>query len=84
MVAVFTSVNISTWEQEQWLAYSNDAPEYKTFECYENNPVINKLNLDGEKKINIRDPAIYEWEDYFVLFVNQDNRSMIFNSPDMK
>lgn len=85
LVLMFTSFNISTQEQEQWIAYSNDAPMYRTFEYYENNPVINQLNLEGEKSINFRDPQIYEWKTgQFVTFISQDNKSMIYNSPDMK
>lgn len=84
MVAIFTAHNRSSDEEEQWLAYSNDGPEYEHFEFYENNPVITKLNYDPSKPLNFRDPSIYEWEDYYVLFIAQDNRSLIYNSHDMK
>nr|QIX12404.1 MDL1 [Mayetiola destructor] len=84
IILLFTSNNMSTAEQEQWIAYSNDAPEYKTFEYYKNNPVIKKLNLEGEKSINFRDPQIIEWETgQYVTLITQDNKSMIYNSRDM-
>lgn len=84
LVAIFTAHNRSSDEEEQWLAYSNDGPGYEHFEFYENNPVIAKLNSEQSKPLNFRDPSIYQWEDYYVLFIAQDNRSMIYNSPDMK
>lgn len=84
LIAIFTAHNTTTNEQEQWLAYSNDGPEYKHFELYKNNPIIDKLNTDPSKPIDFRDPAIYPWGDHYVLFLAQYNKSLIYNSYDMK
>nr|QIX12409.1 MDL6 [Mayetiola destructor] len=84
LIAIFTAHNRATYEQEQWLAYSNDGPEYKHFELYENNPIIGKLNTDPSKPIDFRDPAITKWGDHFVLFLAQYNKSLIYNSLDLK
>lgn len=84
LIAFFTAQNRVTDEQEQWLAYSNDGPEYEHFELYENNPIIAKLNTDPSKPIDFRDPAIYQWGDHYVLFLAQFNKFVIYSSPDMK
>lgn len=81
LVLVFTAHDVSTSEQKQWLAYSNDAPEYEHFQYYENNPIIPNPNPSTQK--DFRDPTVLKYDNHFVLVLAAFNRTMIYNSADL-
>nr|QIX12408.1 MDL5 [Mayetiola destructor] len=81
LIAIFTAHDLSTNEENQWLAYSNDGPEYRQFEMYKNNPILPNPNPSEQK--DFRDPAVFKYNDHFVLVLAAYNRILIYNSPDL-
>lgn len=81
LIAIFTAHAAATGEQKQWMAFSNDGPLYKSFNFYQNNPIVANPNPIDLK--DFRDPQVFQYKDLFVLVVVAFNRTMIYNSPDL-
>lgn len=81
LIAVFTAHDLSTNEEKQWLAYSNDGPEYEKFQFYENNPII--PNPNPKKQNDFRDPSVFKYKDRFVIILAAHNHVKIYNSLDL-
>nr|QIX12413.1 MDL10 [Mayetiola destructor] len=79
LILVFTAHNIV--EEKQWLAYSNDGPEYEHFQYYNHNPIIPNPNPKTYK--DFRDPSVFKYEDHFVMVLAAYDHVMIYNSPDL-
>lgn len=72
-----------THEQNIWLAYSNDGPEYNNFAYYENNPVILGPSSFGKKITAFRDVTCFKYQDYFVSILVQYNRTQFYHSRNL-
>lgn len=57
LIAIYTSHNPDTEEQQQSLAYSLD---YQTFTKYEHNPIIFNLKTNQNYKVDFRDPKVFK------------------------
>lgn len=81
LIAIFTANDMLTQEQKQWLAYSNDGPEYKHFKFYTNNPII-PPPIPG-KAVDFRDPTIFKHGNHFVTVLVALDHIIIYNSYDL-
>ncbi|XP_031621237.1 uncharacterized protein LOC116339482 [Contarinia nasturtii] len=72
----------SSREQNIWLAYSNDGPEYATFKYYKNNPII-AGPPNSEIVTAFRDPIFFQHKDYYVAIVASYNRTKFYNSRNL-
>lgn len=81
LITIFTAHDAASGEQKQWMAYSNDAPFYKHFNFYQNNPII--ANPDPDRLKDFRDPYVFQYKNHFVLLVAAFNRTLIYNSRDL-
>nr|QIX12407.1 MDL4 [Mayetiola destructor] len=81
LIAIFTAYNNDTGEQKQWLAYSNEGPEYEHFQYYNYNPIIPNPNPSVQK--DFRDPAVFQFNNHYVQVVAAHDHIMIYNSLDL-
>lgn len=81
LIAIFTANDMETEEQKQWLAYSNDGPEYKQFKFYKNNPIIPPPSPG--KSVDFRDPAVFKYGNSFVNVLVAFDHIKIYNSYDL-
>lgn len=81
LIAIFTAHDIDSGEENQWLAYSNDAPLYEQFTFYEENPIIGNPDPIGQK--DFRDPQVFQYGEQFVLLVAAFNRILFYKSSDL-
>nr|QIX12410.1 MDL7 [Mayetiola destructor] len=73
----------STREQNIWLAYSNDGPEYNKFTYYEKNPVIRGPSSYGKLITAFRDLTVFKYHDNYVSILVQYNRTQFYSSHDL-
>lgn len=74
----------STREQNVWLAYSNDGPEYNKFVYYDNNPVIPGPSSFGKLITAFRDLTVFKYnQDYYVSILVQYNRTQFYHSRNL-
>lgn len=81
LIAIFTAHHIDTNEEKQWLAYSNDGPEYEHFQYYDHNPIIPNPNPIVQK--DFRDPSVFKYNNHFVQVLAAYDHIMIYNSHDL-
>lgn len=81
LIAIFTAHTSATFEENQWIAYSTNGPEYPTFQFYSKNPVIPNPNPTLYR--DIRDPQVFKYKNKYVVVLAVNNRTMFYNSPDL-
>lgn len=81
LIALFTAHGENDGVEKQWMAYSNDGPEYNHFELNEHNSVI--PNPDPSTQADFRDPAIFNYKDYYITSLAAHNRTMLYSSSNL-
>lgn len=79
-LVVFICVsNKTTLEQNVWMAYSNQDPQYIQFQVYEKQPLMPNRNITRY----FRDPMPIKYNDHYVLIVGVRDRHVFYKSRNL-